>query len=245
MFFLAALLAAHGPARTALAQTNPPPAADRAVLICGDSVMKLLSISLERDLAKRGLSRATSFTSIGSGLARLDLLDWHAKVTSLMAGVKPAVVVILLGSNDNQPILVGNRPGIPENSPEWTAEYTRRIKTLLDIVWAGGAQRVIWVGLPDMRDAALQAHAERVNQIARGLLRDEPRAVFFETQSRLSREPGKFTLYILGSNAMPVHVRASDGIHLSRAGADLLARELGTLIDSPPAAAGLANPTQP
>ncbi len=238
-------LAASRLAPAAGAQTNPPPAGAEPVLIVGDSIMKLLSVTIERDLAKRGLTNVTSFASIGSGLARLDLLDWHAKIKSLAERVKPAVAVILLGSNDNQPMKVGPRPGIPEGSPDWTAEYTRRIQTVLDILWASGVQRVIWVGLPDMRDPALQAHAERVNHMVRGLLLNEPRATFFETQSRLSREPGTFTMYILGPNGMPIHVRASDGIHLSRPGADLLARDLGPLIEGRPAETGPAKPAAP
>jgi len=99
------LLALMAGLATGAAQSNGAAAQGKAaLLIMGDSVMKTVAVSLERDLAQSTEFRPISFASIGSGLCRLDLLDWHAKIKTLAETEKPAAAVILIGSNDNQPM---------------------------------------------------------------------------------------------------------------------------------------------
>lgn len=218
------------------APTNAPEAASAAgtnqtcIMICGDSVMKMLGIALERELTKRDHVRVVTFTSIGSGLARLDLFNWHAQAKALIESEKPEAIVTLIGSNDNQPMQTAVSADIQENTPAWTAEYTRRVRTCLEIMSASNVKLVVWMGLPDMRDPNLQAHVNRVNRIFKDQTAAFHKVAYFDTQRSLSREPGKFTMYLLGKDGMPVHVRATDGIHLNRTGAEILAREVADVI---------------
>lgn len=219
------------------AQTNLPappvsPAANPPrILICGDSLMKTLGIALERDLAKRGYNRNTLVTSIGTGLARLDLFNWHDLLRTRIAREQPEIAIISIGPNDNQPMKDASGANIPANTSEWTAEYLRRVTTCLDIMSVGGVKLVLWLGQPDMRNPDLQAHIDRVNQIFRDLVPDYPNTVYFDTQRILSREPGKFTMYLPDRDGMPVNVRVSDGSHLSMAGATMVARAVVDMIE--------------
>lgn len=231
IFSLLTLVLAVSGGRLSICQAqDQSPAATGSVLICGDSLMKLLAVSLERELARRDVTNVTSFASIGSGLVRLDLLDWHAKLQSLIEAQQPAVAVLLLGSNDNQPMQDSEQRTLQQGTETWETEYRLRAQTCLDILRKGGVDHILWLGLPDMRDAVLQQHADKINRILQTVLTDDGCHNYFDTQSFLSRTAGQFSSYILNDQGMPIHVRAADGIHFSRPGADLLARELGRRI---------------
>ena len=67
------------------------------VLMIGDSMMRLLGNAMEKELGKLPEVKASSFTSLGSGIARLDAFDWMAKSISLMDEKKPSTVVVFFG----------------------------------------------------------------------------------------------------------------------------------------------------
>ncbi len=76
------------------------------VLIVGDSMMKAVARALKKECAKRTLSTET-LTSIGSGLARLDLLDWHQYKKILGTGNDTIVTCrTKIGYNDRQVVVI-------------------------------------------------------------------------------------------------------------------------------------------
>lgn len=208
---------------TVSAQSNGAVAQGKATfLIMGDSVMKEVSILVERNLAQSPDFKPVSFTSIGSGLCRLDLLDWHAKIKALTETEKPEAVVILIGSNDTQPMKT-EKGVLWQGNDEWQAEYARRIGKCMDIMIQGGVKNIIWVSLPDMREPMLQKHVQVVNGLLSKEAASRPAVVVLDTQKYFSREPGKFTMYIAGPDGMPLNVRVKDGVHFNREGAKRLA----------------------
>ena len=207
----------------------------RRVLVIGDSIMNLLARSIERAAAgDKALSVAT-FTSLGSGLARLDLFDWPGRIEALIREHRPDTLVLMMGANDRQPMQVDGRILQPD-TPEWDEEYARRVARIFELAEAGGVRHVVWLELPDMREPAVQAHAERVNAIVRAEAARRAGAEFFETRPILSRKPGVYSAYIVQANGMPLEVRSRDGIHLNRSGADLLAEQLLSRLKMPRAA---------
>jgi len=218
--FLLALLAC---APAVFSQSNGAAAPGKtAFLIMGDSVMKTVSVSLERDLAKSTELRPVSCTSIGSGLCRLDLLDWHAKIKTLAETEKPSAAVILIGANDNQPIQT-EQGILPLGSDKWQAEYARRVGKCMDNMIQGGIKNIIWVALPDMREPDRQEHVLIVNSILEKEAASRPAVVILNTQKIFSREPGKFTMYIVEPDGKLLYVRVQDGVHFNRDGANRLA----------------------
>ena len=220
---VAFLLALIGYTPMIIAQSNSVAAQGKAVfLILGDSVMKTVSISLERKLAQSAEFKPVSYASIGSGLCRLDLLDWHKKIKFLAETEKPEAAVMLIGSNDNQPMQT-KKGVLPQGCDEWQAEYARRVGKCMDNMIAGGIKNIIWVSLPDMREADKQEHAQIINRIFSKEAASRPAVVILDTQKIFSREPGKFTLYVIGPEGKPLVVRARDGVHFNREGANRLA----------------------
>lgn len=199
--------------------------ANTHVLILGDSIMQAVARSLEREIGRRDGATAHAYTSIGTGLARMDLFDWHGQMEKLASEQKPAIVIIMMGANDNQPMRVEGDV-IRPNEPGWAAEYARRAGEAMDIMIRGGAQKVVWVELPDMRDTRLQADVLMINGLVRQEAAKRPQVTFEESRGLLSRTPGTYSPYIIQANGMPLDIRAGDGIHLNRNGADLLAGHL-------------------
>ena len=206
---------------------DAPPAPQAAVrepvLMVGDSMMKLLSIAFEKEFRKREIP-AASFASLGSGLVRLDAFDWFGKVTELMATHKPGTVVVTLGANDNQTLLSDAGATVARGSPAWSEAYSARLARMMDLFAAQGARRVIWILLPDMQQPAHDRYAQLFNQLLAGVARERPFVTLYDPRPILRRRTKEaYTATLVGSSGQIIQVRATDGIHLSREGAALLA----------------------
>ena len=205
-------------------------AAEKApVLMIGDSMMRLLGIALEKELKSAGVQPASTFTSLGSGLARMDALDWFSKVASLMKEQRPATVVVSLGANDRQALKDTTGRVVNFGTPEWDKEYALRVGRIMDELIAGGVNRIIWLLLPDMKDPVHQEYAVSVNALYAREAAAESRkekVVLFDMRPLLSRKPGTFSLYMMSSNGEALSVRDTDGVHLSPVGAQRVAQAI-------------------
>ena len=205
-------------------------AAEKApVLMIGDSMMRLLGIAMEKELKIAGIQPAASFTSLGSGLARMDAFDWFAKVESLVKEQRPATVVVTLGANDRQALKDLTGRVVNFGTPEWDKEYALRVGRIMDELIKGGANRIIWLLLPDMKDPVHQEYAVSVNALVAKEASAEARkekVVLFDMRPLLSRKPGTFSLYMMSSNGEALTVRDVDGVHLSSVGAQRVAQAI-------------------
>ncbi len=193
------------------------------VYALGDSMMKIPGRSLEKALKKQDIS-CEALTSIGSGLARMDLFDWGAKASTIVAEKKPETVFVMMGANDGQP-MQGSGRVIQFGTPEWDAEYGRRAGNIMDTLTEGGVKLVCWIGLPCMRDKTIDEQVRSINQIVKEAASSRSAVTFFETYEMFSRKGG-YSSYIIQATGMPLDVRAADGIHLNRAGAQHLTSHL-------------------
>ena len=210
-----------------LRKIGPLPKETRTpVLMIGDSMMRLLGPAIESELTHKEGVTASSFSSIGSGLARVEAFDWPRKVSDLMVDKKPIVVVVTLGANDHQVLGTAGGARISVDTPEWNKEYSRRLGQIMDIAIKGGAKKVIWLALPDMKDASQQAYAQTINGLVRAEAATRPEVTIFETAPILARHAGKYAAYVMGSDGQIITVRNADGIHVSPDGAKRLAEAI-------------------
>lgn len=199
------------------------------VLMIGDSMMKLPGIAMERELRQLPGIQAFSFSGIGTGLARLDAFDWIAKMDSLCAEHKPKVAVVALGANDRQPMqLEGSAAVVQPGTPEWDAEYARRIGLAMDHLIAGGCERVIWLQLPPMRDPQVSEFAKHINALIVSEAARRPQVIAHDFSKLVTdRRTGGFTERMMDpKTAAAVRIREADGIHLSADGSRMLAKSL-------------------
>lgn len=203
--------------------------ANSPVLLLGDSMMKLPSLAIERELAKTKPDvKATSFATIGTGLARLDAFDWLGKMDELCAQEHPKMAVLSLGANDRQPMRLSGGGIVPVGSPEWATEYTKRIGEAMDRLIAGGCEQVVWLLLPPMRDAIVSEHAQQVNELLKEAAATRPAVRLYDFSSLVAdRRTGGYTEHLMDpKTAAAIRVRDPDGIHLTPDGARRLATAL-------------------
>lgn len=204
-------------------------AEEAPVLMIGDSMMRLLSVAMEKELKAAGVQPATSFSSLASGLARMDAFDWFDKVAELMKERQPRTVVVTLGANDRQTLKDALGRVVPAGTPEWEKEYGLRVGRIMDELIKGGAKRVIWLLLPDMRDSVQQEYAQAVNALFAREAAAETRkdkVTLFDVRPLLTRKPGTFSRYVMAPNGAALTVRDTDGIHLTAPGAQRVAQAL-------------------
>ncbi|MDR0993575.1 MAG: DUF459 domain-containing protein [Verrucomicrobiota bacterium] len=204
------------------------PGARSPVLLIGDSMMKLPGLAMERELSKLPDVQATTFSGIGTGLARLDAFDWLEKMRDMCAEYHPNVVVVALGANDRQPMQSASGTILQTGTPEWDAEYARRVGEAMDILLDGGCRQVIWLLLPPMRDAVANTFAEKVNATILAEAEKRPAVLPYDFSPLVvNRRTGAYTERIMDpKTAASVKIRDNDGIHLAPDGARLLSTKL-------------------
>ena len=173
---------------------------------------------------------------ISTGLARPDVFNWFAHIKSESARLDPEVLVLTFGANDDQSLVggPGGKTVGPFGSEAWKTEYRRRVGGLMDQI-AAENRKVIWTGIPIVRNDERAARYAELNTIYREEAAKRPGTVFFvDTWPLLAAPDGTYAEDLVVGGA-PQRVRAPDGIHFDRAGGDLIAdaqlRSLGSFWD--------------
>lgn len=178
---------------------------------------------------------------LGTGLGRPDAYNWFTAVPDAIREVRPDVVVLALGGNDFHSYMSGVPDGVSTGrfaTPAWNREYRRRVGILLDTV-AGLGVDVVWLGLPRPESPNMAPRFAVLNRLIRAEVRARPtRAAFLDTAALLAGPDGRYAAYVRGPSGRRVRVRAADGLHLARAGGDVVAAGLVALLERRYALAG-------
>lgn len=200
-------------------------AGPQRVLLIGDSMMILTAHATELALKKQPGVRTESKTSLGTGLARLDAYDWLSETDELVKRFNPDLSIVWFGTNDRQPMQTSI--GIVSiTDPAWESEYARRVGLLMDKMSAGKGSQVYWMELPLMRDKSATDGVDIINRIAKAEADKRDAVTFFITRKMLGRKPGVYSPNVIGPTGKMTVLRSSDGIHLSRPGANLISAAL-------------------
>lgn len=189
----------------------------------GDSMAEVFGRSLADTSGATGVVDPVVHYEMASGLTRPDYYDWPAALADDVAEHDPEVVVVVLGANDGQGIVLDDGTPVQQVSdPQWVAEYRRRVGGLMDDLRDEG-RSVVWVGQPPMRDADYGARLAVVNQAFSAEAADRPWVTYVDPAPVLGGPDGAFVETLPGDDGAPVTVRREDGIHLTPEGAELLA----------------------
>ncbi|MDQ6697514.1 MAG: DUF459 domain-containing protein [Actinomycetota bacterium] len=252
---------------TTLAPDAPPPtvkairptAQHRVRLwVGGDSMAQEFGTSMIEKAEGRGTLTATLDYHVSTGLTRPDYFDWPAYLRDKVLPTKPDALVLMFGANDAQAMEVDGKP-YKVRTPEWQAEYRKRVGLVMDLL-SGQGRLVMWVGTPHMRSAEFDERQMILNGIYREEAAKRPWVHFVDSGPVLSPPGGGYAAYLPGGDGQPEIARASDGIHLSRFGADRLADAVFLAFDAvlakadagpaapaatPPTSSGAAKPVPP
>lgn len=166
---------------------------------------------------------------VATGLARPDVFNWFREVRTQLRTLKPDVVVLAFGGNDDKAYMTGLSEGVSISTfgdAAWRKEYRRRVGAVFDAIGRVGAHAV-WIGLPQTDDPAQTRRFDVLNSAVAAEARRRPESVtYIDTYLMFSGPDGKYTEYLSLPGGGHVKVRAGDGVHFERAGGDLIAREV-------------------
>ncbi|MET0144095.1 MAG: DUF459 domain-containing protein [Ilumatobacteraceae bacterium] len=208
------------------------------VLVVGDSDAGTFGPYLKQIVDGTGVAETTVDYKVSSGLARPDFFDWPAHLGEELPAADPDIVVVTFGGNDGQGLSTsaGENPqewNDPVGKQEtWTAEYSRRVGEMMDLLAADG-RTVIWVGIPNDDNPEVTARMKVQDDAVRAALATHPDVQFVDTWARFSSGNGGWAEYVIDPrDGQGKDVRADDGFHLNQNGAEILALDIAEVVKS-------------
>ncbi|MBZ9980891.1 MULTISPECIES: DUF459 domain-containing protein [unclassified Mesorhizobium] len=192
----------------------------RVVLVVGDFMAAGLAEGLDTAFAENTGVRIVVRSNGSSGFVRDDFYNWPEQIKSLIETEKPAAVVVMLGSNDRQPMKVGDVREQPL-SETWTKEYERRTEAFGKAI-ATAKVPFLWVGMPAFRVSKMTSDMLAFNDIYRQAAESHG-GEFVDIWDGFVDENGAFVTSGPDINGQPVRLRSDDGINMSKAGKRKLA----------------------
>ena len=190
------------------------------VLVVGDFQAKSLSEGLETAFAQVPGVAIVQRTNGSSGLVRDDYYDWPETLSGVLDEIKPAIAIVMVGSNDRQPIRDGQNR-IAVRSDPWVTEYTKRVGEIAQAVRSRGIP-LVWVGAPAYKSASMSTDIVAINGIFRTVVGDAG-GEFIDIWDGFVDENGKFIYTGSDIKGQQVRLRTKDGIRMTKAGRRKLA----------------------
>jgi lysophospholipase L1-like esterase len=192
------------------------------LLATGDSMIQIVDSFLKARLDRRPRTVVRSEAHISTGISKLGMLDWLRKARAQAGGFKPDVTVVFLGANDGFPMRAPGGRTAACCDAAWTAEYARRVASMMRSYLRGGRSYVYWLTLPTPRRGAFVAVYRAVNAAVHAAARRVGGGVRVIDLVPVFTPGGRFrqTIRFAGRT---INARQSDGVHLSTAGASVAA----------------------
>lgn len=187
----------------------------RVVLVIGDFLGGGMAEGLTAQFAQDANIRIVSKTSGSSGLVREDVFDWPKELPMLIQAERPAAIVVMLGSNDRQPIRAVDEQVQP-GSEAWNKEYSARANRLADALEASKLP-YLWVGMPPFKSSKMTSDMLAFNDIYKAASLAN-KGEFVDIWDGFADENGAFTATGPDVSGQPVRLRGGDGINLTGAG---------------------------
>lgn len=191
------------------------------LLIIGDSMAQAAGPSIKNLSEEAGLIRAKLDYKVSSGLSRPDFFNWPQHMIDQLIEADPDAIIVILGANDAQDFKVQGRV-LRFGSASWRRAYQRRVGEAMKILTRSG-RRVYWLGNPIMRDEYFRDRMALINGLYEAEARRHAGVQYVDTWGLLADEKGRYAEYRRDADGDLTLVRGADGIHMTRAGADLVA----------------------
>jgi hypothetical protein len=162
-----------------------------------------------------------------SGLSRPEYYDWNGALPKILDSNKIDIAIVMLGSNDAQPIRDGAMR-YAFNTAEWRTAYIKQVDQLIGTLKSAGAA-VYWMEMPPMEEDTYDASMKIVSTI------HKERAAaagirFVETRSQLL-DNGKYSDSGFDDTGEFMRLRSRDGVHFLKEGNNKLASVVMAVIN--------------
>jgi hypothetical protein len=182
------------------------------VVVVGDSLSQGLAPALA-ELFDPSSARVLSLGRISTGLARPDYFNWQAALRRIVDEVRPDIVFVLLGTNDDQPI-VTSEGTVDLGTTDWTYAYRERAAAFLREATSAGT-RVVWVGIPVVAERERWDFYRRLNDVYADTAAADPLAAYVDTWRLLETRDGGYAAYLRNERGVLQEMRAGDGFHFT------------------------------
>ncbi len=190
------------------------------VLLIGDSMMmEGLGPTLQKSLRQRTDLEVIREGRYSSGLSKPDFFNWPENLKKLLAKHNPDLLIISLGANDTQDIMVGKRR-FRIDTEGWERVYAIRVINFLELATENN-RKVLWVSLPVMGRMPYANRTKLINSITADMSAFYPGVVYKNIEHLLTQD-GKYTSFIKGKDNETIRLRSKDNIHVSTAGGQIL-----------------------
>jgi hypothetical protein len=210
----------------------------RVVLVIGDFLASGLAEGLTTALIQNPNVKIVDRSNGSSGFVREDFYDWSARIDGLIKADKPAAIVVMIGANDRQQMLV-NGEREPVRSANWNLEYAARAEELAKAITSRNI-RLLWVGMPPFKSSKMMLDMLAFNDVYRAAATGAG-GEFVDIWDGFVDDNGAYVSNGPDLNGQPARLRASDGINLARPGKRKVAfyveKPLYRLLGEDPAAA--------
>lgn len=203
-----------GPAAQATLPSTEKLENARVILVVGDFTAGGLADGLVQAFANSPGVRVVDRSNGSSGFVRDDYFDWPGQIKAILDEEKPAVVAVMIGSNDRQQIKVGGNKEAA-HTPAWTTEYTRRVQAFADIIHKDGYP-FVWVGQPPYQWNSMSTDMLAFNDIYRAATEKDD-GTFVDIWDGFVDDSGNFATSGFDINGQTVRLRANDGINFTKA----------------------------
>lgn len=140
-----------------------------------------------------------------------------------MQSFDPHVAVAMFGANDGQSVEYQGKV-LQFDTPAWLALYHRRVGQAMDILVGPQHRQVWWIGMPIMRSDAFSKVVRVLDSVYKAEAATRPDVHWVDTYGMFADKSGRYQDYLPGPSGTTELMRQSDGIHFSRAGADMAAK---------------------
>ncbi len=192
----------------------------RLILVIGDFMARGLAEGLIEAFRDNANIRVQERIYDSSGLVRTDHYDWNKNVQAILDEEDPAVVIIMVGANDRQPISVNDKT-FRLLSEDWLKEYELRGLTLSKTIKDAGYP-FIWVGQVPFKSTDMTHDMLAFNAAYRDITIKNG-GIYTDVVGGFADDDGNAIINGVDINGQNAVLRASDGINLSSAGKRKLA----------------------
>lgn len=198
--------------------------------VFGDSFGDGVWAGLYHQLPEKQHFQIFRFGKEATGFTRYKTLNLEDRARAQVAKEPIDVAVISFGANDVQPIFEEGHLQ-PLMGAGWQRIIGARVDRFVAVARSTGAS-VWWVGLPVMRDPAMDANVAAMNAFFAAQMRALG-VPFLETRSRSVDRAGGYADFLPDlKTGAPVPMRKQDGVHMTMQGYDRITAPLaGTLRD--------------
>ena len=193
------------------------------VLVVGDSQAQGLAGGLQRQLRGDSSCRVIDRSRIATGLCSPSRFNWPAAAPGVGEAERGAIAVVMFGANDRPPVHLHGHVD-DKLAASFAASYGAYVRAICEGLKRSCAA-VIWVGHPIVRDPVYAEDMAMLNRLyaAQSMAAG---ADWFPCWALFVDTDGNYAPYGKGIDGQTTRLRADDGVHLTGAGYDVLARAL-------------------